>query len=121
MKYTDIKTVEDACKLTGETLNIPEGLPKDVENYMKLRVVNKALNMENGEPWQPNWADWNEIKYYPWFDMWKAGGVGFSFRGYGYGSTHSGSCVGSRLCFRSRELAEYAAKQFEAEYKAFFQ
>ncbi|MNY77977.1 hypothetical protein D3C86_2180520 [compost metagenome] len=45
-------------------------------------------------------------------------GAGFSF--FDYAFDHSGSCVGSRLVFKSRELAEYAAKQFINEYKDFF-
>ncbi|MOA38929.1 hypothetical protein D3C78_1606660 [compost metagenome] len=45
-------------------------------------------------------------------------GAVFSFVVYAYGHSHSG--VGSRLVFKSRELAEYAAKQFINEYKDFF-
>lgn len=44
----------------------------------------------------------------------KFSGSGFSFNTYGYGSTFT--AVGSHLCYPTRELAEYAGKQFSKEY-----
>jgi len=37
----------------------------------------------------------------------------------GYGTRVSDTSVGSRLCFKSSELAEYAGRQFQDIYKEF--
>lgn len=112
-----IKSFEDACTFLG--LNPIEVLPPDTMYNAKyliacamLAIITKALN----EGWEPDWDNSNEYKYYPWFDMRSSGG-GFSF--VGYGSDYVVSSVGSRLCFKSRELARYAATQFLDIYKDF--
>ena len=122
MKITDkIKSFENACAALG--LNPAEELPYEspkngrqlaANAFVKCTIIAEALN----EGWKPDWSNWNQTKYYPWFDMHSenaAGGSGFSFGGYGAGT--SISRVGSRLVFKSRELAEYAGKTFLAEYK----
>ena len=45
-------------------------------------------------------------------------GSGFSY--YDCVFTYSRSSVGSRLVFKSRDLAKYAGQQFEDIYKGFF-
>lgn len=116
-----IKTFEDACKALSIPTTLPQvdALPEKhrkaiVANY-QLYVIAQALN----EGWEPNWNDFSERKYYPWFDMETYGdapvGSGFSFLG--YDCDYTNTFVGSRLCFKSRELAEYAGKQFESIYK----
>lgn len=89
------------------------GLEPDEIAYRKIKMIAKVLN----EGWQPNWDNSSEYKYYPWFDMRSSGSGGFSFSAYDYWYTHS--VVGSRLCFKSKDLAIYAGKQFEAIYKEF--
>lgn len=74
-------------------------------------VITKALN----EGWVPNWSNSNEVKYAIWFEM--RGSSGFRF--HDYDSWTSTSDVGSRLCFKSRELAEYAGKKFQDLYENF--
>ncbi|MCY4781762.1 hypothetical protein ORI89_19100, partial [Sphingobacterium sp. UT-1RO-CII-1] len=71
-----------------------------------------------------DWYDWDQYKYYPWFDMspdQNAGSVGssvgFSCDGYGYGLTCSS--VGSRLVFPTREIAEYVGKTHLDLYRDF--
>jgi len=113
----NIKTFKDACKALNITFNPSPELSKDELAYQKLKIIAKALN----EGWQPNWNDWSEWKYYPWFQMGNNGaspGVGFSFDDCGLGST--ASRVGSRLCFKTSELAKYAGKQFEEIYKDYY-
>jgi len=88
-----------------------KGLEKDEIAYKKIKIIAKALN--NG--WTPNWDNSNEYKYYPYFDM--RSGVGFSHSGYVHWSTITS--VGSRLCYKSSDLAIYAGKQFESIYKDF--
>lgn len=117
-----IKTFEDAC----EALNInPEEIkikyPDSIAQHAtallahaKLVIIVDALN----DGWTPDWSNSNEYKYYPWFNMGSPSGSGFSYYVYVYWRAYSG--VGSRLCFKSSELAEYAGQQFEQLYKEYF-
>lgn len=114
-KITDrIKTFEDACHELGispSTVGMG-GDSKDEIAYKKLKVIVAALN----EGWKPNWTNSSEYKYYPWFDL--SSGSGLSCND--YGTYYSHSHVGSRLCFKSKELAQYAGKQFLDIYTEFF-
>lgn len=106
-----VKTFEDACAVIGvnpRSVDFTAGNADDWA-YQKLKVIAKALN----EGWTPNWDDANEYKYYPWFRC---------FGEFSFGNVdcyYSGSLVGSRLCFRSEELAEYAGRTFLDLYRAF--
>ncbi|WP_317899445.1 hypothetical protein [Aurantibacillus circumpalustris] len=112
-----IKTFEDALKALKLGFTPPEGLSKDELAYMKLKIIAQALN----DGWKPNWNNWDEWKYYPWFRMGDDGGSpGVGFSDNDYGLVYSNSTVGSRLCFKSSELAEYAGKQFEELYKDYY-
>lgn len=92
-----------------------EGLESDEVAYRKAKLVCKALN----EGWLPDWENHSEYKYYPWFEMGSSSGAGFSCDGCVSWSTYSD--VGSRLCFKSSELAEFAGKLFQDEiYKPLF-
>jgi hypothetical protein len=108
-----IKTFEDACAIAGEDPNdkkFTEGT-KDEIAYKKLKVIVKVLN----EGWYPNWENSDEYKYVPWFEY--SSGSGFSDAD--CDCWYSFSVVGSRLCFKTRELAEYAANQFKGIYNDF--
>lgn len=115
-----IKTFEDALKVLGIkypsfTIDEDSGIANDItslEAYIKLIIITRALN----EGWVPDWKNSNQYKYYPWFNL--SSGSGLSF--FDYVFLFSGSGVGSRLCFKSSELAEYAGKQFTDIYKDFF-
>lgn len=110
-KITDrIKTFEDACKELGVQFQAPTDCTPDEVAYMKVKIIVRALN----EGWVPNWENKSEYKYYPWFKM-SSSGSGFSYVDCGFDNACSG--VGSRLCFKSNELAIYAAKQFTEVYK----
>lgn len=108
-----IKTFEAACK----ALNIAAVLPdvtvmpakhaKAFIAHYKLVIIVEALNAG----WVPDWNNTSEYKYFPWWDM----ESGFVLYGVNYYGTLSH--VGSRLCFQTRTLAEYAAKQFKELYK----
>jgi hypothetical protein len=113
-KITDrVKNFEDACEIMGVDPNSNGftciGTPDD-RAYKCLKVIVGALN----EGWTPDWNNTNEPKYYPWFEL-KGG-----FRLDDVICNYDHSVVGSRLCFKSRELAQYAATQFEDLYKQFF-
>lgn len=121
MKITDrIKTFEDAleiCPPSDVALKaILDYTGKDkqmlsTQAHLKISIIAKALN----EGWVPDFSNLKETKYYPWFEY--IPGVGFSF----YVSVFALgiSYVGSRLCFKTSALAEYAGKQFQSIYKDF--
>jgi len=120
-KITDrVKTFEDACTELGidadQYLEIEafDGLLNDtasIKAHAKLIIIARALN----EGWKPDWKNSNEYKYWPWFNF---SGSALAF--FGCGCRCSASTVGSRLCFKSRELAEYAGRQFLNIYSDFF-
>ena len=118
-----IKTFEDACDALGDehplvtqyrlTAAAYKGDPmtEDFIAFLKLRIIAAALN----EGWEPTFEK-DEERWYPWFTV-KQGGLVFSNANYaGLGSFTS---IGMRLAFKSKELAEYAGKQFTDIYKDF--
>jgi len=115
-----VKTYSDACAVLGikETLPDVGGLrPKDrtsVTAYYKLIQIARALN----EGWEPDWANENERKWVPYFNFDRKGnrtaGLAHAYTSYAPASTNAR--IGSRLCFKTQALAEYAATQFEALY-----
>ena len=118
----EIKTFEDACKVQNldpskvipDFSFFPESDRKAMIAHAKLVIINKAIVGD----WVPDWENYNEYKYYPWFEMGSSSGVGFAYVGcVGWCAV---SYVGSRLCFQTREQAVYAAKQFEDLYKEYF-
>ena len=119
---TKIKTFEDACealeldakKVIPDFSMFPEKHQKAMVAHAKLIIIAEALN----EGWEPDWGNREWDKYYPWFDMGGSSGSGFAYVGYAHWD--SASACGSRLCFKSRELAEYAGEQFKELYKDYF-
>lgn len=135
-----IKTFEDACSELGENhqyvrayrewMRISYTECEDITAYMKLRIITAALN----EGWKPQFVE-GEKRWYSWYDFLtkeeyndmtdeeKCRVVGCaSNNASAYGSlvysityhvsTYSYTNLGSLLAFKSKELAEYAAKQF---------
>lgn len=76
--------------------------------YKKLKLIACALN----EGWVPDWTNSNEYKWWPYFKY----TAGFGFSCTLYGGWSSGALVGSRLVFKTKELAVYAAEQFKDIY-----
>lgn len=110
-----IKTYEDACNdqdIKPLDLSHFSFLPKSDQKssfaHHQLIIIAKALN----EGHIFNWSNSSEYKYYPYFKM-----AGFGFSGANCNDWYARTTVGSRLCFKTRELAEYAGKQFENIYK----
>jgi len=117
-KITDrVKTFEDACEIVGVGDNLKilldyNGTDKiliSAQAHAKIAIIVQALN----EKWVPDWNNSNELKYEPIFDMRSGSGLA----GTDVGGWGAGASVGSRLCFKSRQLAEYAATQFVSIYK----
>ena len=144
-----IKTFEDACGELGNEhpfvksyekyVNTASGEEADVVAYLKLRIITAALN----EGWEPTF-DKDERCYYPWFYLYTqkeyeeldedekkecrvvgrsyfnsfaVGGLIFAHAG--SASSYSYAYYGSRLAFKTRELAEYFSKQFIDEWADF--
>ena len=105
---------------------------KDIIAYLKLRVIVAALN----DGWKPQFVP-GERRWYPWYELiskdeydamsddekqerrcvgrsnsnaYAGGGLVFSSADYASSSSYADS--GSRLAFKTEELAEYAGKQF---------
>lgn len=81
-----------------------------MEAHAKLVIIIEALN----EGWKPMWDSFGRLKHEPNFKM----DDSFSFQ-YCI-ETEVSTIIGSRLCFRYGDLAEYAGKQFEELYKDYF-
>lgn len=119
-----IKTLEDACNELGEkhplvtqyrlsvaAAYIGDPMTEDFIAFLKLRIIAAALN----EGWEPTFEK-DEERWYPWFTVKQDSLV---FASAYYAGSDSSSNGGVRLAFKSKELAEYAGKQFTDIYKDF--
>jgi hypothetical protein len=102
-EYHDISSDDVALQFT------------DVPEHLKYQYIAELLCQALNEGWKPDWSDNNEYKYLPWFEL--AGSSGFRF--YDYDGWRTTSAVGSRLCLKSADLAQYAGEQFTDLYKKF--
>ena len=114
-----VKTYADACAVLGiepmnEAVLAKLGFTKDEIAYRKLKTIAEALN----EGWQPDWANSNEYKYWPWF-VYNTAAAGLACAATDYTASDTSAAVGSRLCYKTRELAAYAGNQFEDIYNDF--
>lgn len=117
-----LETFEAACEVVGidsknviNVENLPVGHAKAIVSTYMLFVLSEASWKHKGE--KIDWNNYNQRKYYPWFDLEKYNGSasGFSYIGFDYDD--SGTSVGSRLVFPDRETAEYVAKTHLHLYK----
>lgn len=135
-----IKTFDDAIQELGEEhpyvkayrewMRVRLANQKDIEAYLKLRIIAAALN----EGWEPKFTK-DEWRYFPWFYIYSKeeleemdeeersrvvgraynnasayGGLAYAFANNASSSSHS--AYGSRLAFKSEELAVYCEQQF---------
>lgn len=108
-----IKTMDDVyqeLEIDKETFEKSFVFKEDLD-AAKIRLITKVFN----EGWEPDWSNSNQIKYIPYF---KISGVGFSISDYDIWIANSG--VGSRLCFKSKELCLHAIERFKTEYENHF-
>ncbi|NDV46133.1 hypothetical protein D0T49_03640 [Paludibacter sp. 221] len=121
-KVTDrIKTYEDACVELGEKpINEDEllqaGFTKDEITYRKLKTITKALN----EGREFDIYDSDVRRWYPWFEC-NDSPSGFAFYDSNCGRSTADAGSGSRLCYKSEELANYSGKQFLDLWREFIQ
>lgn len=120
--------------LYEQQMNGNEEDMRDLTAFLKLRIITAALN----QGWSPDWTNSDEWKYYPWFCLYTedeyndldaddkerccrvvgrshssanaSGGLVYA-NAYN-ASSSSNTNNGSRLAFKTRELALYAGKQF---------
>ena len=144
-----IKTFTDACNALGDehplvtqyrlTAAAYKGDPmtEDFIGYLKLRIIVAALN----EGWEPKFEK-GEYRYFPRFYFYtkeeydklddevkgrcvlRSGYYTNSYYGFEltityHDASYSFTCFGSRLAFRTRELAAYAGRQFIEEWADF--
>lgn len=135
-----IKTFDDAIQELGEEhpyvkayrewMKVRLANQKDIEAYLKLRIIAAALN----EGWEPKFTK-DEWRYFPWFYIYSkeeleemdeeersrvVGRADNNANAYGGlavahasgASSGSNSSSGSRLAFKSEELAVYCGQQF---------
>lgn len=114
-----IKSFEDAFRALGlghplvqEFISKAYPSSSDLEAYLILRIICAALN----EGWEADYSNLEQDKWYPWFYI-QDGGLMFAFAN--YAGSYSDSCFGVRLAYKTKELAEYAGKQFIEEYQNF--
>lgn len=131
-----VKTFKDACNELGiehdkwvqDKKDL--GLEADVIAYLKLRIIAAALN----EGWKPQFTT-DEYRYFPWFYLYTQSEIdemseeeksrvvfrsysnAYACGGFAYAyafndSSYTSSVIGSRVAFKTRELAEYAGRQF---------
>lgn len=127
-------------KLYNEQMKGNFDYMEDLTSYFKLRIITAALN----EGWEPQFTK-DEYRWYPWYNLYTQeeidrmdedekkevglllwGGSadygsrgGLAFAGSSGAWSGSSSAVGSRLAFKSEELATYAGKQFIKIYANF--
>lgn len=127
-------------KLYNEQMKGNFDYMEDLTSYFKLRIITAALN----EGWEPQFTK-DEYRWYPWYNLytqeeidrmdedekkevglllWGGFALNGSLCGLAYACSYyawsfSYSNFGSRLAFKSEELATYAGKQFIKIYANF--
>lgn len=83
----------------------------------RLFTIAEAWNKEDG--FVPDFSDWYQDKWFPWFDYDKDA-AGFVFAHTYDAPTHAAAKFGSRLCFKSSARAAQFGKQFADLYNKVF-
>lgn len=120
--------------LYEQQMNGNEEDMRDLTAFLKLRIITAALN----QGWSPDWTNSDEWKYYSWFCLYtedeyndldaddkerccrvvgRSNSYAVAYGGLvcayaSSASSYSYTFGGSRLAFKTRELALYAGKQF---------
>lgn len=111
-----IKTLQDACDELGDEHPLVtqyrliaaaykgDPMTKDFIAYLKLRIITAALN----EGWEPQFTG-GESRWYPWYNNRRDG---LECASANFAGSISYSNYGMQLALKTKELAEYAGKQF---------
>lgn len=120
----------DEYTMLTQAPNVGSVLLTDLVSYLKLRIIAAALN----EGWEPQFTT-DEWRYFPYFVLYTedeyndlsdeqksrvvyrsyyyanaSGGVSYAYAH--NDSSYSFAYIGSRLAFKTSELAKYAGEQF---------
>ena len=112
-----VKSYEDACRELGILPTYPKFTQcqkqdrKSMIAYHQLTVIIRALNiLPNGKCWEVDLNERYQIKWRIWWDICKSGLILSCIT---HMPSYASTQTGSRLLFRSEELAKYCAKQFK--------
>lgn len=83
----------------------------------KLFTIAQAWNLIDG--FVPDFSDWNQDKWFPWFKYDKDSAV-FVFAHTAHAPTNATAPVGFRLCFKTSERAKQFGKKFADLYNKVF-
>jgi predicted lipoprotein with Yx(FWY)xxD motif len=125
MKKIQELTFEKACEVKGYkvedcAITLPPMFPnrhaKAMEAVGKIFIMVDAANQiaNDGKEWTADFSDGDTVKWENWYEYVEdkeGGSSGFRFGD--YGRWDSGSTVGSRLCFFSREVGIALGKNKE--------
>lgn len=94
--------------------------PKHIKALIALNelfTIAEAWNKEDG--FVPDFSDWNQDKWFPWF-VYDKDAAGFVYANTYSAPTNAYAYVGSRLCFKTSERAAQFGKQFVDLYNKVF-
>ena len=103
---------KSVVKIKKAEILIKELNPKHIEALVALNrlfTIAEAWNKEDG--FVPDFSDWNQNKWYPWFKYDKDA-AGFVCAAANTATAYATASFGSRLCFKTAKRAEQFGKQF---------
>ena len=111
---------KSVVKIKKAEMLIKELNPKHIEALVALNelfTIADAWNKADG--FVPDFSDWNQAKWYPWF-IYNKDAAGFVLADANNAPTYAIASFGCRLCFKTRERAEQFGKQFADLYNKVF-
>ena len=106
------KHSEYAIQLYDASMLVNEINPSHIEALIVLNelfTIAEAWNKADG--FVPDFSDWNQNKWYPWFKYDKDA-AGFVCTTANYTPAYASAYLGSRLCFKTSERAAQFGNQF---------
>ena len=112
--YGEVVRLEDVARLVND-IN-----PKNLEALVALNelfTIAEAWNKADG--FVPDFSDWDQVKWYPWFRYNKNTAV-FVYVNASSSRASVDAAFGPQLCFKTSERAEQFGKQFADLYNKAF-
>ena len=111
---------KSVVKIKKAEMLIKELNPNHIEVLIavnRLLTIAEAWNKADG--FVPDFSDWQQDKWYPWFKYDKDAAE-FVFAYTDITRSYGTACIGSRLCFKTEERARQFGKQFTHLYNKVF-
>lgn len=123
MNFIEVNNYADACEILEKDPTVMPDVSAYDEEDKEAALATFALWNVSKAAWKAegkkiNYDDYNQPKYYGWFDMRSTAGSGSGFSFNDYRDVCGLSVVGARLSFPSRESLLHAVKVFEPQFKA---